>query len=329
MRSLARCALGLLLLRGLVPAGELGEMRLYEALKAATPPKLDGRLDDPCWRSAPPSSGFVRTLRDVGKPPTAQTHIRLACDDRYLYVGIQCDEPHPERLKATILDDDNASVCGDDAIEMFFHPNPQSADYYQLAASSRGVRYDGRRLDASWDADWQVAARVDKAAWFLECRIALASFPDRGSIWRFNVCRELRSTDPIEFHCWSDTHGAFHTPSRFGHLILAGALGGLRRGELIQSASYAKATLRKQGALDRQAREVRQMRAAVPAKVLEPFAKPLAALDRDEAALLAKFAGITKPTLADWRALDDGLGRLLARREGIYWDLKFHVLLHD
>jgi hypothetical protein len=310
-------------------SGELGEMRLYECMRTAAPPKLDGRLDDACWRAARSSSDFVRVLRDTDKPPSVQTHIRLLYDEKYLYVAVQCDEPHPENLKATILEDDNASVCGDDCIEMFFHPNPQSPDYCQLVASSRAVRYDGRRLDASWNADWQAATHIGKTAWTLECRIALASFPDRGSIWRFNVCRELRSTDPIEFHCWSDTYGAFHTPSRFGHLILAGPLGNLRRGHLIETAHYARATLVKQGKLERQAREIRQMRAKVPAKVLAPFAKQLARFDREEAACFAKFGALGKPSLSDWQALDAALGRLLAQREAIFWKLKFHVLLND
>ena len=220
-------------------------------------------------------------------------------------------------------------MCGDDSIEMFFHPNPRSKDYYQLVVNSRGVRYDGRILDGSWDADWQAAARVGKRAWFVECRIALASFPERGSIWRFNVCRELRSTDPIEFHCWSDTRSAFHTPSRFGHLIFAGPLAHWRRAGLIAAARYAKSSLGRQEALERQSREIRSMRDTVPAKVVAPFKSQLDRLEREQADFFARLATVKEPALADWRALDEGLGKLLARREAIYWELKFHVLLND
>ena len=328
-RPLAWPVLACCIALGSASGGELGEMRLYECLRAAAPPKLDGRLDDACWQAARPSSGFARVIRNADKPPSYQTHIRLAYDDAYLYVGIQCDEPHPENIRAAIMVDDNASVCGDDSIEMFFHPNPQSRDYYQLVANSCGTRYDGRVLDASWDANWEAVGRVGGAAWFLECRIALDSFPDRGTVWRFNVCRELRSTDPIEFHAWSNTFGAFHSPHRFGHLILGGPLAHLRRGLLIETAAIARSTLRKQEALERQTREIRQMRQAVAASVLAPFANQLERFAQDEAALLAKFAAATELSLADWRALDEGLARVLAQREKVYWDLKFHVLLND
>jgi len=314
---------------GAASGGELGEMRLYECMRADAPPKLDGRLDDACWKAARPSSGFVRVIRDADKAPSYQTHIRLAYDDAYLYVGIQCDEPHPEKIRAAIMVDDNASVCGDDSIEMFFHPNPQSPAYYQLVANSAGTRYDGRLLDASWDATWEAVGRVGEAAWFLECRIALASFPDRGTVWRFNICRELRSTDPIEFHAWSNTFGAFHSPHRFGHLLLGGPLAHLRRGLLIETAVLARSSLRNQEALERQTREIREMRKGVAADVLAPFASQLDRFARDEAALLAKFAPLTQPSLAEWRALDAGFARLLAQREKVYWELKFHVLLND
>ena len=310
-------------------AAELGEMRLYECVRTPTPPKLDGRLDDACWRSAEVSTKFERTLRDADQPPSVQTFIQLAYDDEYLYVGIKCEEPHPERLKVTIREHDNVSVCGDDAIEMFFHPNPDSPNYYQLAGNSIAMRYDGRAFDGSWNAKWDAAAHVAKDAWYLECAIALESFPERRSIWRFNVCRELRSTDPLELHCWSNTHGAFHTPSRFGHLIFSGALASLRRGALIQTAHYAQSTLRKQQQLERQTREIQRLRTAVPTAMIALFETKLVALAASQDALMQKHRGRQQLSLAEWGALDKVLGDLIGQCDEIYWQLKFHVLLND
>jgi len=307
----------------------LDRMRIYECIRTSNPPKIDGRLDDACWKAAPVSDDFVRTLRDQDKPPSVQTYIRLLYDDQFLYVGVKCDEPRPEKIKATIVEDDNAAVCGDDCIEMFFHPDPQDKAYYQLAANSRAARYDGQAFDGSWNAEWRAAATVGKDAWYLECAISLKSFPRRKTIWRFNICRELRSTDPIEFHCWSDTCGAFHSPSRFGYLIFSGPFQNLRRGFLIQAAGYARSTLEKQQALEQQADEIRRMRRQLPPTVLKPFEKQLQALDRKEAAVVEKFSRMSEMSLSDWKALDDALGELLAEREKIFWKLKFHVLLND
>ena len=311
------------------PGAELGEMRLYECTRTQTPPKLDGRLDDACWRTAEVSSGFTRTLRDTDQPPSVQTFVQLVYDDECVYVGIKCEEPHPDRMKIAIREHDSSSVCGDDSIEMFFHPDPQSANYYQLAANAAAVRYDGRGFDASWNADWRAAAHVAGDAWYLECAIALKSFPERRGIWRFNVCRELRSTDPIEFHCWSDTHGAFHTPSRFGHLTFSGPLAQLRRCALIQTARYAESTLRRQQALEQQTHEIARLRDAVPGSLIARFRKDIEGFSREEAGLIGKFSSKTRLSLPEWKQLDRGLADLLARRDALYWELKFHVLLND
>ena len=61
--------------------------RLVTAVRAATPPDIDGRFDDPVWASAPPASGFLQRDPAEGQPATEETLIRLAYDDHALYVA--------------------------------------------------------------------------------------------------------------------------------------------------------------------------------------------------------------------------------------------------
>jgi hypothetical protein len=305
------------------------EMRLYECVRTSTPPRIDGRLDDECWRGAEEANSFTRTMTTEDAAPSVQTRFRIVYDDYNLYIAVRCDEPHPEEIKADVSEPDSASVCGDDAIEIFLHPNPARSDYFQLATNARGVRYDGRALDGSWNASWQVATQVGKDAWTIECAIALSSFPDRRSLWRFNMNREFRSTGKLELHCWSNTFGAFHTPSRFGYLLFAGALDNLRRGYLVQAARYAWSTIEKQGVLEAQMRECREMCASIPRAAAAPFSKPLADLEREQQALVQKYSKMTSPSVSEWQAFDRDLDSLIARSGKIYWELKFHALLND
>ena len=309
--------------------GGIADMRLYECAMTAQPPTIDGLLDDPCWQQAEESDAFTRTLSTEDLPPSVQTHFRILYDERYLYIGIRCDEPHPERIKANITEPDSASVCGDDCIEIFCHPNPDLPDYYQFAANAIGTRYDGRILDASWNGRWKAAAHVGKDAWFLEIAIALDSFPDSRGIWRFNMNREYRSTGKVELHCWSNTFGAFHTPERFGYLVFAGPFGGLRRGLLIQTANYARSTIEKQGLLSSRKREIQHMSAGLPPAVLAPFKGVLADLNRQEQSIAEKYSPRKELTLSEWQALDSALDALNTALAKVYWDLKFHVLFND
>jgi hypothetical protein len=305
------------------------EMRLYECVRTSTPPKIDGRLDDECWRGAEEANSFTLTMATEPAAPSVQTHFRIVYDDYNLYIAVRCDEPHLEKIKADVTERDSASVCGDDCIEIFLHPNPDQPDYFQLATNAHGVRYDGRVLDGSWNAHWQAATQFGKDAWTVECVIALSSFPDRRSLWRFNMNRELRSTGKLELHCWSNTYGAFHTPSRFGYLLFAGSLDNLHRGYLIQAARYAWSTVEKQGVLETQMRECREMCASIPRAAAAPFSKSLADLTRAQEALIQKYSKMTNPSVSEWEAFDRDLDSLIARSGKIYWELKFHALLND
>jgi hypothetical protein len=242
---------------------------------------------------------------------------------------VTCAEPHPEKIRAVAVEDGSAAVCGDDAIELFFQPDPDRTEYYQLAANSKGVRYDGCGFDASWNADWTAKASVGTDAWYLECRIALASFPAYRNIWRFNVCREFRSAEEPEYHCWSDTAGGFHNPSRFGHLLLSGGFAALRRGYLIEAARGARLSLEKEERLDARIAEIRGLRAQIPAELLAAFN---AQIQKNAAAreAMAKDYGARKElSAAEWSALNKALDELLAGLEEVYWDVKFTALLND
>lgn len=306
-----------------------GDLRLYEAVRTSQAPVLDGRLDEACWASAPAAEGFVRVISEPGKAPSVQTRFQILYDDVALYVGVTCFEPHPERLRAVAVEDGSSAVCGDDAIEMFLQPDPGRSEYFQLAANSRGVRYDGCGLDPSWRGEWTATGSVGKDAWYLECRIALASFPERRAAWRFNLCREFRSSEPPEFHCWSDTGGAFHTPARFGHLAFSGAFARLRRGYLIEAAGLAARSLEKEGLLANRLAEMERLRAAAPADRRGELDQAVRNAQAARGAVEQRYAARTELTAAEWQALNADLDRLLAGLENVYWELKFMALFGD
>ena len=48
----------------------------------------------------------------------------------------------------------------------------------------------------------------------------LESEPGVTTLWSFNVNRQrLAHGGPVQWTCWSDTKGGFHSPSRFGCLV--------------------------------------------------------------------------------------------------------------
>ena len=58
------------------------------AFRTHVQPKVDGALDDECWKIATPSTGFILIDPYEGVAATNQTFIRILYDAEYLYIGL-------------------------------------------------------------------------------------------------------------------------------------------------------------------------------------------------------------------------------------------------
>ena len=76
---------------GTIPCDDKNIPR-YSAHSAATPPEMDGRLDEDIWKNAQRSSRFVDLVH--GTPTLFDTRAAVLWDDEYLYVGYWIEEPN-------------------------------------------------------------------------------------------------------------------------------------------------------------------------------------------------------------------------------------------
>src|SRR5690348_6024793 len=53
-----------------------------------TPPRIDGKLDDEVWQKAQAIEDMVQNDPDNMKPPTERTVVRIAYDNRNVYVAV-------------------------------------------------------------------------------------------------------------------------------------------------------------------------------------------------------------------------------------------------
>lgn len=198
---------------------------LVQVGRTATPPRLDGKLDDACWAQAAVIAPFI--LNSGTGLATQQTVGRLCWDDRALYLGFECFErslaPETQQLhllKQTVKEHDG-NVFRDESLEIFLRPGG-TGDYYQLAANILGTRYESRIMDPNFNGPWQAAASSGRDSWILEIAIPFASLRAAvkpGDRWTFNVCRNQHPNN--ENSTWSGLQGAFHAPDQFGTLVFA------------------------------------------------------------------------------------------------------------
>ena len=211
----ALCGLGLLLAarasagdlilgceRKLVDAmPTLSERRSLRPKRVTKPPRLDGRLNDPCWRDAPVTGGLrLKAGSRHGAAFPKKTLLQAAYDDAYLYLAFQAFDPDMPSLLAKYTERDDKYWLDDD-IEIMIDPNYDRLSFYQFlfnAAEGKGdyvCWFQGFRTtaEASYNPDWRLKTRKYPDRWVAELALPFRIFGldgvRPGDRWGFNFCR--------------------------------------------------------------------------------------------------------------------------------------------
>ena len=92
----------------------------YDCYRTPTPIHIDGKLDDPAWKSAPWTTDFVDIQGSAKPKPRFRTRIKMLWDDNYLYIAAELEEPD---VKATLTQHDSV-IFHDNDFELFLKPLP-------------------------------------------------------------------------------------------------------------------------------------------------------------------------------------------------------------
>lgn len=191
--------------------------RLYGARVVGSAPRIDGRLDDPCWKALAPTSGFTRVLT-AGGPAKAQTEARIGWDKTHLYVAMRCAEPKMAAVRRALVGMEPFR----ESVEVFVDTNLDRSTYAQFRVAVDGKTEWRTGYGPARHRGWQGKVALGKDAWTVEIAIDLRTLgvtPTRRTRWGFNLNRQRAVSDPMELSCWSNTGGGFHSPAKFGQLV--------------------------------------------------------------------------------------------------------------
>lgn len=205
------------------------------------PPRIDGRLDDAAWATAPVATGFTQYRPEPGQPASQQTDARVLYDDDALYVGLRAYETEPDAIAGQLTRRDEDSYS--DWLGVMIDSNADRRTAYQFGVNPRGVRRDLRRIadtdeDPTWDPVWEAAVHVDGTGWTAELRIPFSQLRFGAAAeqrWGLNFFRVIARRDEVDL--WAPTgpdDGA--VVSRFGWLEAVRDLPASRRVELLPYA---------------------------------------------------------------------------------------------
>ena len=194
--------------------------------------RIDGALDDATWRNTAPSSDFVQSEPLNGEPATERTEVWVAFDDDYLYIAAHLHDSEPGHPIVTDIKKDFKEEDQDD-FEVLLDTFGDRRNGYVFSTNVEGARHDrqvaleGREVNQSWDAVWDVRTRQVDDGWTAEIRIPFRALRfDKASQqpWGVNFSRHIRRKNEVVF--WSAVPRAFN----LNRVSLAGDLVGLRVG---------------------------------------------------------------------------------------------------
>jgi hypothetical protein len=141
--------------------------------------KLDGKLDDGVWKKIQAHDQFYQTQPLDKRPAHQKTEVKIAYDERYLYVGIIAHEKEPQNIRETFARRDKITT-DQDFLGLFIDPSGGHKSAQVFYVNARGAVMDGMYSDSSGDdtaPDYEfdvVTARVENG-WSAEYRIPFSS----------------------------------------------------------------------------------------------------------------------------------------------------------
>jgi len=228
----------------------------YVARMVTKPPKIDGKLDDAAWASAPSTGQFVNTLTGAAVP--MQTEAKLLWDKKFLYVAID----NTDSDVWAKLDKRDDKLWTEEADELMIDADGNGRTYIELQVAPNGNVFDTylperrkyedtinpKMKPFAWNSKMIAKVHVDGTlnkrddqdkGWTAELAIPLEDVkgmddkstltlpPTPGQVWRINLYRmDVPAGKPQQAAGWSPPMvGDFHALDRFGELVFGDAQG--------------------------------------------------------------------------------------------------------
>ncbi len=153
--------------------------RQLNAVRVTTPPAIDGVLDDDCWKTIEPTSGFSDEMH--GTIVKDQTIVWIGYDDRAIYVAFHAKDSDPKGIVARETKR-GAEFFDEDRVRLRINPfnSKRSEDESEINLNALGTQMaefaGGRANKQEWEGDWQGAARIVQDGWTAEMAVPWTCF---------------------------------------------------------------------------------------------------------------------------------------------------------
>jgi len=181
-----------------VPTLPTNAPKQFRAVRVATPPIIDGRLDEALWQQAELITDFHQIRPGDGVAPSERTELYVVYDDNALYIGARMFDSEPSLIAAPVIRH-GQGMPSDDRLVIILDPFNSRRAGYRFETNLNAARHDSlytsvTSFSLDWNTIWDTAAQVDGNSWVAEVEIPFKSIPFDPSIdtWGFNFGRAIR-----------------------------------------------------------------------------------------------------------------------------------------
>ncbi|MHB9029640.1 MAG: carbohydrate binding family 9 domain-containing protein, partial [Candidatus Latescibacterota bacterium] len=216
--------------------------KVIRACPTDTPIRLDGRLDEPAWKTAVPVSDFIQRELNEGSPPTEKTEVRILYNSASLYIGVICFDSEPDKIIHKELKWDG-NLKSDDHFALVLDTFHDARTAFNLVINPNGARQDsltrtGSSSSADWNGIWDAAARIAGYGWSAEIEVPLKTLKFTNApeqCWGVNFKRMIRrKNEEVLWTSWGRDDGLLQL-SKCGRLE---GLADIRRGRQMDVKPY-------------------------------------------------------------------------------------------
>lgn len=194
------------------------------AVRTMQPIHVDGLLDEPAWKSAPPITDFKERDPDEGDRPSEKTVVRILYDDNAIYIGARMFDTAPDSIVSQLGRRDADLTADNFTVYLDPYNDKQTGFYFGVNASgaiSDGTLFNDTWDDNSWDGVWYGKAHIDSAGWTVEMRIPFSQLrfdnkPD--NVWGVDFRRIISRKNEQDYLQYTPKNGNGFV-SRFDDLV--------------------------------------------------------------------------------------------------------------
>jgi hypothetical protein len=220
----------LALIAGLAPS--LFSQERSKALtigRIETPPRIDGLVDDECWRGREPVSGFFQYDPVNGSKASEETYVWAAYDQNYVYFAFLMKDAQPDKIWAELTP--RNEFDNNDSITLILDAYNDNRTSITFSLNPKGIQKN------SVETIWKSEAVMRPDGWSAEMAIPFKSlrFSAReNQVWGVNFERYIHRLNETDY--WTDVDRDLPKLQQSGEIR---GLAGVRPGYNLEFFPYA------------------------------------------------------------------------------------------